>query len=51
MALPALAGEFGDPLHPLKRGPRADLVEDEEDRRVCRAAPPGTQARTGQSKA
>ncbi|WP_406005111.1 hypothetical protein OG440_02225 [Streptomyces sp. NBC_00637] len=36
LALPVLAGEFGDPLHLRQRGPLADLVEDEQDRRARR---------------
>lgn len=41
LALPVLAGEVGDPFHLLQGGPRADLVEDEQDRRVRRVAPLG----------
>jgi hypothetical protein len=39
LSLPVLAGEVGDVLHLLKRGPLADLVEDEQNRRVRRVAP------------
>ncbi|MFF7763902.1 MULTISPECIES: hypothetical protein [Streptomyces] len=38
LALPVLTGEFGDPLYLRPRGPLADLVEGEQDRRVSNLA-------------